>query len=267
MQGFGSEGLWVILIACVLIGLGFGFLIGFFLRGGGKNKAVQEAHDAHDAYREEVREHFEQTSAIMSRMVEDYREMYEHMSEGAGKLADMHPERVITPPPAPEAITARNDAKDGAADETGQQMDAPANDTDGEAVVAEAGDEPAVEGAEDAAQPQQPAEAGRDEAETAGVAESSDDAGDATGEAPAADAADGQAGEAEQPAEPEEPSEPATAASSQADNADATVGATAADGGRTEQDDGKDEDVETEKERARRLSGEAPERGEKTGGI
>src|SRR5699024_6241977 len=70
----------------------------------------KEAAKAHDEYREEVRDHFEQTSQIMSRMVDDYREMYRHMSEGAGKLANIHPEKVITPPPAPEAITAQDEA-------------------------------------------------------------------------------------------------------------------------------------------------------------
>src|SRR5699024_8873930 len=86
-----------------------------------KGKAADEAVKAHEDYREEVHKHFQQTSQIMSRMVDDYREMYQHLSAGAGKLANIHPERVITPPPAPEAITAQDpddDAQPTAADPT-----------------------------------------------------------------------------------------------------------------------------------------------------
>lgn len=97
--------------AIILIGVGIGvvaLLIGYFLGtrfGGKKSVAMREATEKHNNYKNDVREHFEQTSAIMSRMVEDYRDMYQHMAEGADKLADIHREKHITPPPEPEAIT------------------------------------------------------------------------------------------------------------------------------------------------------------------
>jgi len=98
-------------VAIILIGVGIGvvaLLIGYFLGtrfGGKKSVAMREAKEKHDSYKNDVREHFEQTSAIMSRMVEDYRDMYQHMAEGADKLADIHREKHVTPPPEPEAIT------------------------------------------------------------------------------------------------------------------------------------------------------------------
>src|SRR5699024_115825 len=103
-----------LMAACLLIGLLIGWAMG---RRQGINQSEADhrsATEEHENYREDVRTHFEETSAIMSRMVEDYRQMYQHVSKGAGKLADIHPERVITPPPAPEAITADGDSDDDA---------------------------------------------------------------------------------------------------------------------------------------------------------
>src|SRR5699024_185947 len=103
----------------IIVGLLLGYFVGH-AQHKEKGKAADEAVKAHADYREEVHEHFQQTSEIMSRMVDDYREMYQHLSAGAGKLANIHPERVITPPPAPEAITAQDteaDAQPGSADQ------------------------------------------------------------------------------------------------------------------------------------------------------
>lgn len=122
MEELGPQTLVLAIVVCLIIGLLVGYLIGHFL-GGGKGKAVKEAAKAHDDYREEVRDHFEHTSQIMSRMVDDYREMYQHMSDGAGKLANIYPEKVITPPPAPEAITDQGEP-DTDAGQTPVQHDA-----------------------------------------------------------------------------------------------------------------------------------------------
>lgn len=104
MANLSPAVLIIILLICVIVA----FLIGYFLGsrlGGKQSVAMREVQEKHDGYKNDVREHFEQTSAIMSRMVDDYRDMYQHMSEGAEKLADMHPQKLVTPPPAPEAIT------------------------------------------------------------------------------------------------------------------------------------------------------------------
>lgn len=98
----------LVLILIVVVCAGIALAVGYFLGsrfGGKKSVAMKEATEKHDSYKNDVREHFEQTSAIMSRMVDDYRDMYKHMADGAEKLAEMHPEKLVTPPPAPEAIT------------------------------------------------------------------------------------------------------------------------------------------------------------------
>lgn len=110
MVNLSPVALVLIVVACAVVAL----LVGYFLGsrfGGKKSVAMREAQEKHDSYKNDVREHFEQTSAIMSRMVEDYRDMYQHMAEGAEKLADIHPERQVTPPPRPEAITRDEDSE------------------------------------------------------------------------------------------------------------------------------------------------------------
>ena len=104
MANLSPIALILIVVVCAVVALVVGYFLGSRF-GGKKSVAMREATEKHDSYKNDVREHFEQTSAIMSRMVDDYRDMYQHMAEGAEKLAEMHPEKLVTPPPAPEAIT------------------------------------------------------------------------------------------------------------------------------------------------------------------
>lgn len=101
----------IILIVCVVIALVIGYIIGNRMGGHGKQAAAQEKQK-HDELKADVREHFQQSSAIMSRMVEDYRAMYQHMSEGAEKLGELNTEKMVAPPPSPEAITRSNSKGD-----------------------------------------------------------------------------------------------------------------------------------------------------------
>ncbi|MBO9470707.1 DUF1043 family protein [Endozoicomonas sp. G2_2] len=132
MANLSPVALILIVVVCAVVAL----LIGYFLGsrfGGKKSVAMKEATEKHDSYKNDVREHFEQTSAIMSRMVDDYRDMYQHMAEGAEKLAEMHPEKLVTPPPAPEAIT-RDTAVEG--QKEGQNAEQ-ATDTDAKPATAD----------------------------------------------------------------------------------------------------------------------------------
>lgn len=116
MESIGV-GPWIAIV--VAVGA-IGVLVGYWLgtkMGGHNTEPMRELHREQKAYKEDVREHFEQVSATMTRMVEDYREMYNHVAKGAEKLADMHHETVIEPPPKPEAITQdhRADEEDNGA--------------------------------------------------------------------------------------------------------------------------------------------------------
>jgi uncharacterized membrane-anchored protein YhcB (DUF1043 family) len=148
MANMSPVALILIVVVCAVVAL----LVGYFLGsrfGGKKSVAMKEATEQHDSYKNDVREHFEQTSAIMSRMVDDYRDMYQHMAEGAEKLAEMHPEKLVTPPPAPEAITRDTAAQPSA--------DADAGTGTGKSEAApQVGDKPA--GAPSAAKAQAPSD-------------------------------------------------------------------------------------------------------------
>jgi len=104
MESIGV-GPWIaIAVAVGAIGVLVGYWLGTRM-GGHNTEPMRELNREHKVYKDDVREHFEQVSATMTRMVEDYREMYHHVAKGAEKLADMHHETVIEPPPRPEAIT------------------------------------------------------------------------------------------------------------------------------------------------------------------
>lgn len=109
MANLSPAVLILILVVCAIVALLIGYVVGSRF-GGKKSVAMKEATQEHDGYRSDVREHFEQSSAIMARMVDDYRDMYQHLAEGADKLAGLHSEKQVTPPPAPEAITRDTDA-------------------------------------------------------------------------------------------------------------------------------------------------------------
>lgn len=131
MANMSPAALFLILVVCVIVALLIGYLVGSRF-GGKKSVAMKEAVEKHDGYKNDVREHFEQTSAIMSRMVDDYRDMYQQLSEGAEKLADMHPEKRVTPPPSPEAITRDTNDSKTATDTRGRRGESTAGSADSE---------------------------------------------------------------------------------------------------------------------------------------
>jgi uncharacterized membrane-anchored protein YhcB (DUF1043 family) len=181
-----------ILILILIVGVVVALVVGYFLGsrfGGKKSVAVREATEKHNSYKNDVREHFERTSAIMSRMVDDYRDMYQHMAEGADKLAEMHPEKLVTPPPAPDAIT-RDTAVEGA------QNSAPSTNKAQEKGKPAAG-KPADAGGQSSAS----AEPAKD-SESGAQARAADTTQDkpATGATPEKSAPAGEAGASEKPA-------------------------------------------------------------------
>lgn len=160
MANLSLAAMIIILLVCVIIALAIGYFIGS-RTGGSQGAALKEEQQKHDEYKADVREHFQQTSAIMSRMVDDYRDMYQHMSEGAEKLAEIGNEKGITAPPPPKQISEGSAKQDeypaedtassaapttGAADrhsDTSGQADAAANtQSQGSAAETKADDAP-----------------------------------------------------------------------------------------------------------------------------
>ena len=100
MESIGV-GPWIaIAVAVGAIGVLVGYWLGTRM-GGHNTEPMRELNREHNAYKEDVREHFEQVSATMTRMVEDYREMYHHVAKGAEKPASYQRPRSTPPPKMP----------------------------------------------------------------------------------------------------------------------------------------------------------------------
>ena len=87
----------VILIATALIGVGIGLACGWLLGIRKKSKRdviidlesrLERAQESRADYEADVAEHFAKTARLLSRMTEDYREVYTHLAAGADSLCD-----------------------------------------------------------------------------------------------------------------------------------------------------------------------------------
>ncbi|EAW40223.1 hypothetical protein MGP2080_15674 [marine gamma proteobacterium HTCC2080] len=86
-----------ILIATALIGVGIGLGCGWLLGISKKSKRdviidlesrLERAQESRADYEADVAEHFTKTARLLSRMTEDYREVYTHLAAGADSLCD-----------------------------------------------------------------------------------------------------------------------------------------------------------------------------------
>ncbi len=80
-------------IGWILIGLVVGLLAGggsvwVYSTRGGKDESVETLKKENAVFREEVNEHFVQTAELINRMTDSYKAVFDHLSEGAGKLVD-----------------------------------------------------------------------------------------------------------------------------------------------------------------------------------
>ena len=80
---------WVIAVLALLAGVGIGYLIFQDIEIGGKTAA--ELKQEHEEYRKEVQQHFTKTSDLFQSMTMQYRELYDHLSQGAQTLCETIP--------------------------------------------------------------------------------------------------------------------------------------------------------------------------------
>jgi uncharacterized protein len=119
------------------LGVIAGAIIGFFIaRFSGSSNAESElvaTREALDLYRADVAEHFKRSSGLIAEMTNSYRNVYQHMADGAQQLCSAEVARSIgetlqterledkrepTPPAAPaQAAAATAAASSGSADE------------------------------------------------------------------------------------------------------------------------------------------------------
>ncbi len=79
-------------VLALFAGVGIGYLIFQDVerrKNGGKT--VAELKEEHKEYREEVQQHFSKTSELFQSVTMQYRELYDHLSQGAQSLCDSIP--------------------------------------------------------------------------------------------------------------------------------------------------------------------------------
>ena len=122
--------IWIIIAAVsAVIALLAGYFIGNKAGGGvDRSDEIAKQKQENNDFRGDVREHFQQTAAIMSRMAEDYRDMHQHMSQGAERLADMDREKLAAPS-NPQSLGNTDESKkeQTSPSQLGSAMDAKVN--------------------------------------------------------------------------------------------------------------------------------------------
>ncbi|WP_299180941.1 DUF1043 family protein [uncultured Neptuniibacter sp.] len=100
------ENIWLLSIAALIIGAVIGFLMG---RSGGNNnrqtELTQQLEDTRqelESYKSEVAEHFEKTASLVNDLTNSYKDVHQHLAEGAQELCqpgtiDMALEPAMTP--------------------------------------------------------------------------------------------------------------------------------------------------------------------------
>jgi len=82
-------GIGVGILIGVVIGLGIGFAISILFdksKEGGDAAKVKKMEADHGAYRKQVDDHFVNTAVLFKGLTEQYRDVYQHISQGAGDL-------------------------------------------------------------------------------------------------------------------------------------------------------------------------------------
>ncbi|MDX1570624.1 MAG: DUF1043 family protein [Xanthomonadales bacterium] len=87
-----------------------GLLVGavgmyFFLSAGATTGGDQELRKEFDAYREEVADHFAKTASLVNRLTDSYKDVFEHLQDGAHGLLDEEQLRARLQDESGETIT------------------------------------------------------------------------------------------------------------------------------------------------------------------
>lgn len=99
---------WILILISALAGLAVGALITYFAlpraRAGRSAEAVQKEFDA---YREDVAEHFARTARLVNTMTDSYKDVFEHLREGAQTLLSEEQAREKLADQSGEVITLK----------------------------------------------------------------------------------------------------------------------------------------------------------------
>jgi len=79
---------WI--VAALVIGILVG-AAGFWLatrKGGAPGTSVRQLKQENEKFREEVNDHFVQTAELINRLTDSYKAVFDHLSDGAGRLVE-----------------------------------------------------------------------------------------------------------------------------------------------------------------------------------
>ena len=81
--------LWLIVIVSLAVGAALGFVAArFLLPRMDEQRAQRQAQRELDRYREEVADHFARTAALVNQMTDSYKDVFDHLQQGAHRLLD-----------------------------------------------------------------------------------------------------------------------------------------------------------------------------------
>jgi len=78
---------WLLPIVGVIAGIAIGYLIARNSSPNSTQRQVDELQERLDTYQSEVVTHFNTTASLLRKLTNSYKDMQEHLSEGADKLA------------------------------------------------------------------------------------------------------------------------------------------------------------------------------------
>lgn len=121
--------LWIVALGCLLVGaLAGAVLFKLFrsdeIRVQQLESQLQQLSDEYENYKKEVHGHFSDSAILVGKMTESYREVYQHLAQGARNLCPDYIASQMTQLASPESITAEDSSKD-ATKGTGQSRLSP----------------------------------------------------------------------------------------------------------------------------------------------
>jgi len=97
-------GLLIGVIAGLAIGVGAAM---WFQRKQVDSKTTKQIQKEHQAFREQVADHFVETAGLVNRLTDSYKEVFEHLQGGAQKLVDAETLQDKLPQIDEETVTLR----------------------------------------------------------------------------------------------------------------------------------------------------------------
>lgn len=93
VQALQEESMEEFSLVSLLIGAAIGLVLGAggvfaWFRYGGGAAGTSSARRREEAYREEVADHFVKTAELVNQLTDSYKEVFDHLREGAGNLVD-----------------------------------------------------------------------------------------------------------------------------------------------------------------------------------